>query len=156
KDQYDITALSWSTREKKPAYEAVMKALLAAGAKPNYQAIVGAARHGSPAMIEMLAAAGADVNEVSRWGTALILAAHSKRADTTEVLLRVGADPRLRVPESHGNYPGKTALDVAKEMKAKKVIPILEAALAGQLPVAPPPKQLDDVPKLWQRIEKAL
>src|SRR5262249_7311112 len=36
------------------------------------------------------------------------------------------------------------------------VIPILEAALAGQLPVAPPPKQLDDVPKLWQRIEKAL
>jgi len=154
-DQYDVTALSRSTGEKKPAYEAVMKVLLAAGARPNYQALVGAARNGSPAMIEMLAAAGADVNEISRWETALILAAHSKRADTTEALLRVGADPRLRVPDSHGNYPGKTALDVAKEMKARKVIPILEGALAGRLPTAPPPKPLDDVPTLWKRVEKA-
>lgn len=152
----DVTPLSHATGEKKPAHEAVVKALLAAGAKPNYQALVGAARHGSAAMIELLAAAGADVNEVSRWGTALILAAHEKRVDTAEALLRVGADPNLRVPDTHGNYPGQTALDVAKKVKAKKVLSVLEAALAGQPPVAPPPKPLDDVPKLWKRIERAL
>lgn len=155
-DGYDTTPLSWSASEKKPAYETVMKELLAAGAKSNYQALVSAARHGSPAMIELLAASGADLNEVSRWGTALVLAAHEKRADTTEALLRVGADPRLRIPDTHRNYPGQTALDVAKKAKASKVIALLEVALAGQRSVAPPPKPVDDVPTLWKRIEKAL
>jgi len=155
-DKYDITPLSASTSEKKPAYEAVMKVLLAAGAKSNYQALVGAARCGSPAMIEMLAASGADLNEVSRWGTALVLAAHEKRVDTTEALVRVGADPHLRLPNTHPNYPGQTALDVAKKAKASKVITILEAALGGHRPAAETPKSLDDIPKLWKRVEKAL
>lgn len=152
----DVTPLSCATWEKKPAHEAVMKVLLAAGAKPNYQALVGAARSGSPAMIEMLAKAGADVNEVSRWGTALLLAVHEKRADTTEALLRVGADPNLRVPDSHRNYPGQSALDVARQAKAKRVIPILEAAVAGRPPTAPSPKPLGDVPTLWKRIDRSL
>ena len=155
-DEYHITALSWSTKEKKPAYEAVMKALLAAGAKSNYQALVGAARTGSVAMIKMLAASGADVNEVSRWGTALILATQEKRVDSTEALLRAGADPHLRLPDTHRNFPSQTALDVAKKEKAKKVIPILEAALAGKVLPPPAPKPLDNVPKLWKRIEYAL
>lgn len=154
--EHDVTPLSYSTSEKKPAHEGVMKALLAAGAKSNYQALVGAARRGSPAMIELLAAAGADVNEVSRWGTALVLAVHEKRVDATEALLRVGADPHLRIPDTHRNYPGQTALDVAKQERAKKIIPILEAAMAGRRLAPPPPKPLDDVPKLWKRLEKAL
>jgi cell wall assembly regulator SMI1 len=45
---------------------------------------------------------------------------------------------------------------VAKKAKAKKVISVLEAALAGQRPAAPSPLPLDDVPTLWKRIEKAL
>lgn len=134
---YDTTALSSATRSKKPAYEAVMKRLLAAGAKSNYQALVGAARSGSPAMIAMLAASGADVNEVSRWGTALILAVAEKREDTAAALLAAGADPALRVPDDHRNYPGKTAFDVAKQYKAKKLIPLLEAALATGSPAMP-------------------
>jgi cell wall assembly regulator SMI1 len=133
-----------------------MKELLAAGAKSNYQALVGAARQGSPQMIEMLAASGADVNEVSRWGTALILAAHSKRVDTTEALLRVGADPHLRLPADHRNYPGQSALDVAKKEKASKVVAILEAALSGRGLTAGPPELTDDVPALWKRIDTAL
>ncbi len=120
-DKYDSTPLSWSILEKKPGHETVMKALLAAGAKSNYQALVGAARTGSPAMIEMLAASGADVNEVSRWGTALVLAAHEKRVDTTESLLRVGADPHLRIPDTHRNYPNQCALDVAKKRKRQRL-----------------------------------
>ena len=155
-EKHNTTPLSNSTWYNKPANEAVMKALLAAGAKSNYQALVGAARKGSPAMIEMLAASGADVNEISRWGTALILAASSKRDDTATALLRAGADPHLRLPDTHPNFPGQTALDVAKKEKAKKVIAILEAALAGKVLPAPAPKPLDNVPKLWKRIEKAL
>ena len=156
KDKYDVTPLSNSTWEKKPSYEAVMKELLAAGAKSNYQALVGAARQGSPAMIEMLAASGADLNEVSRWGTALVLAAHRKRADTTEALLRVGADPHLRLPTDHRNYPAQSALDVAKKEKASKVVAILEAALSGRCPSAAPPKPTAGVPALWKRIDKVL
>ncbi len=156
KDKDGVTPLSKSTREKKPGHEAVMKELLAAGAKSNDQALVGAARTGSPAMIEMLAASGADVNEISRWGTALILAAQSKRVDTTEALLRVGADPHLRLPADHRNYPGQTALDVAKKEKASKVVSVLEAALAGKRPTAAPVKLADDVPTLWKRVGKAL
>ena len=132
-DKSNITPLSDSTWENKPAHEAVMKVLLAAGAKSNDQALVGAALQGSPAMVEMLAAAGADVNEVSGWGTALIVAASSKRDDTVAALLRAGADPHLRLPDTHRNFPGQTALDVAKKEKAKKVIAILEAALAGKV-----------------------
>lgn len=156
KDKYDITPLSCATCDKKPGHEAVMKELLSAGAKSNYQAMVGASRSGSPAMIEMLAAAGADVNEVSRWGTALILAAHDKRTDTTEALLRAGADPHLRLPADHRNYPGLSALDVARRERASKVIPVLEAALAGKPPPIAAPKQIADVPALWKRIEKFL
>jgi cell wall assembly regulator SMI1 len=155
-NESDVTPLSYASSDKQPAHEAVVKALLAAGARPNYQALVGAARHGSPAIIEMLAAAGADLNEVSRWGTALILAVHEKRSDTAEALLRLGADPNIRVPDTHRNYRGQTALDVARQTKAKKIIPILEAAVAGVPLAAPPPKPLDDVPRLWKRIEKAL
>lgn len=155
-NEYDMTPLSYATGEKRPAHEAVVKALLAAGARPNYQALVGAARHGSPAMIALLAEAGADVNEVSRWGTALVLAADEKRSDTVEALLRAGADPHLRLLDTHRNYPGLTALDVARRAKAKKVIAMLEVALAGQHPAAPPSAPPEDVPKLWKRIHKAL
>ena len=153
---WGVGPLSHATYEKKPAHEAVVKALLAAGATPTYRALVGAARHGRRAMIGMRVAAGADVSEVSSWGTALTLADHEKRVGTTEALLRAGADPHLRVPDTHRSYPGQTALDVAKAAKAKKVIPILEAALAGQKPAAPLSPPDDDVPKLWKRIEKAL
>jgi cell wall assembly regulator SMI1/ankyrin repeat protein len=154
--EWGSTPLSHATGEKKPAHEAVTKTLLAAGAKPNSQALVWAARRGSPAMIDMLAAAGADLDEVSSWGTALIVAVAEKRVDTTEALLRLGADPNVRAPDSHRTYPGQTALDVAQAAKAKKLIPILEAVLAGKRPAAPAPKPLDEIPKLWKRIEKAL
>ncbi len=152
----DVTALSCATGDKKPAHEAVVEYLLGAGAKPNYQALVGAARNGTPAMIEMLVAAGADVDEVSRWGTALVCAADKNREDSVETLLRGGADPHLRIPDTHKNFPGQTALDAAKKAKAKKVIPILEGALAGSVSIAPEPKPLDGVPKLWKRLDKAL
>jgi ankyrin repeat protein len=128
----DVTPLSFATGNKTLVHRAVTKALLKAGAQPTYQALIAAARHGSPEMIEMLAKAGADLNEVSRWGTALILAVHEKRVDTTGALLKSGADPNLRLPLTHGNYPGQTALDVAKQAKAKKVLPLLEAAAGKQ------------------------
>ena len=122
----DVTPLGYATGDRKPAHESVVKALLAAGAKSNYQTLVGAARTGSPAMIEMLAASGAALDEVSRWGTALVLAAQSKRADTTEALLRAGADPHLRLPADHRNFAKRTfeqvrAFDPIDEFGVKNV-----------------------------------
>jgi cell wall assembly regulator SMI1 len=156
KNSADVTPLTHAARDKKPAHEAVMKALLAAGAKPNYQALVSAATWGSPAMIDMLVAAGADVQEISRHGTALLRAAYSKRDDTAAALLRAGADPALRIPDSHRKEAGKTAMDAAKKEKAKKVIALLEAALKGAAVPAAVPKAPADVTALWKQIEKAL
>src|SRR5262245_2263064 len=60
---------------KTAAYEGVVRELLAAGAKPDALALANAASSGSLAMVRMLVAAGADVNAVSRFGTALHQAA---------------------------------------------------------------------------------
>jgi ankyrin repeat protein len=129
---------------KKAANEDVVRELLAAGAKPDAEALVAAGRYGSPEMVRLLIAAGATVNEVSRWGTALHFAVDEKRADTTEALLAVGADPTFRLPEGSQNwsrhYAGKSALDLARERKLKKLIPLLEAAAAGQRPAVNPRK----------------
>lgn len=141
---------------KAPAFEKVVAELLAVGAKPNPECLIWAARYGSPNMVKMLADAGADVNVAGRWGVPpLHLAAGENRPDMVVALLNLGADPHFRAPADNRNHPGQTALDVAKENKRRKVLPLLEAAAAGQKPKAakPKPASIDDV---WDRLEAAL
>jgi cell wall assembly regulator SMI1 len=110
-------------------------------------------------MVRMLVAAGADVNEVSRWGTALHLAVDNKRPDTTEALLAAGADPTMKLPADRRTYPGMSALDLAQTKKLNRLIPMLQAAADGHRPeptvksfVAATPS----VPGTWKRLKKAL
>jgi cell wall assembly regulator SMI1 len=107
----------------------------------------------------MLVEAGADVNEVSRWGTALHLAVDGKRVDTVEVLLAAGADPMLTLPKNRGTYPGISPLDLARARKLKRLIMMLEAAASGRRPV-PSPKAVvaapPNVPGAWKRLKKSL
>jgi cell wall assembly regulator SMI1/ankyrin repeat protein len=141
------------------AYERLVARLLAAGAKPDAEALVAAARRGSPQVVRMLVEAGADANEVSRWGTALHLAVSGKRTDTAEALLAAGADPTLRLSEDRKTYAGTTPVELARAMKLKKLVTMLETAAGGLRP-APSPKAAvvapPDVPGAWKRLKKAL
>lgn len=143
---------------KAPAFEKVVAELIAAGAKPNPECLIWAARRGSPNMVKLLADAGADVNTIGRWGVpALHLAADENRPEMVETLLKLGAVPHFRAPADNRSYAGQTALDVAKANKRRKVLPLLEAAEAGKKPAAAKPKpttaSIDDV---WDRLENAL
>jgi ankyrin repeat protein len=116
----------------------IAKALIAAGADVNATDNLRiASRSASPEIVKALITAGAKVNVVMPGGTPLIEAAAENRADNVTVLLENGVNVNLRLPADHENaqLAGKTALDVARERKAKKVIPLLEAAAAS-----PPPQ----------------
>lgn len=142
---------------KTPAFVKVVAELLAAGAKPNPECLVWAARRGSPNMVNKLVAAGADVNAIGRWGVPpLVLAADENRPDIVEPLLKLGADPHFRAPAGNRSYPGQTALDVATANKRRKVIPLLEAAVAGRKPTATNPQPVRTIDEVWDRLEKAL
>jgi cell wall assembly regulator SMI1 len=159
KDQYGITALAcagWGG--KTSAHERVMRELIANGARPDAEALTAAARHGSPEMVWMLVDSGANVNEISRWGTALHLAVDEKRTDTVEALLAAGADPTFQLPRDARNYGGKTALDLARQKKLKKIILLLEAA-AGHRPVPPasrPETTPTSIADVWKQLEITL
>ena len=159
RSQHGITALAcagWGG--KSSAYGRVMRELIAAGAKPDAEALTAAARHGSPEMVQVLVDAGANVHEVSRWGTALHLAVDEKRADTVGALLGAGADPAFRLPADAKNYGGMTALELARQKKSKKMTTLLEWPV-GRRP-APAASTLETVPTsmkdVWKRLELAL
>jgi cell wall assembly regulator SMI1 len=135
RDHKARTALLDAVGDRKKANLEIVEALIAAGADVNAvgkaaTVLMLASWSGSPAMVEALITAGADVNATARLGTALIVAAKENRADNLAVLLENGADAGFRLPADFENtdLAGKTALDVARETKAKKIIPLLEAA----------------------------
>ena len=86
----------------------------------------------------------------------MIQAAQDNRADNVATLLEKGADANFRLPADFENadLAGKTALDVARDKKAKKVIPLLEAAPVQAVAAKTPKKQKKvSVAASWKRIE---
>jgi len=156
--EHGLTALaSAAWGGKTSAYEQVMQELLAHGARPDAEALTAAGRKGSAEMVKLLVEAGADVNEVSRWGTALHLAVDEGRADTVAALLAAGADPDLRLPVEAKNYGGKTALELSREKKRRQIEPLLEAARAGALSASPEPRETTaPLAEVLRRLEAAL
>jgi cell wall assembly regulator SMI1/ankyrin repeat protein len=142
---------------KTSAHAKVMREQIAAGAKPAAESLTAAARRGSPEMVRLLIDAGANVHEISRWGTTLHLAVDENRADTVTALLEAGADPAFRLPADAKEYGGTTALELARKKKLKKILALLEAPPADRpapresIPEAPP-----DVGTVWKRLEAAL
>jgi len=163
-DKHGITALVEAVGVSSPPSAAhdVVQALLGAGAKLKFNVLMKAAKNCSPETIKALIAAGAEVNAVTpKWQTPLTWAVMEKRADNVVALLEAGADPNLRNSPDCGSksVAGKSALEIAQELKLKKIIPLLEAAASGK----PVPRAGDkkpatraDVPSLWRRIEQAL
>jgi cell wall assembly regulator SMI1/ankyrin repeat protein len=166
RDKKLFTALMEAVGERKKANLEMVQTLIAAGADVNAAGKVAtvlmhASRDGSPAMVKALIAAGADVNATARFGTALMMAAEENRADNVAILLENGADAGFRLPADFENQDlvGKTALDVAREHKAKKVIALLEAAESQKGRPGPGAKNTPakgkkvSVADCWQRID---
>lgn len=171
----DVHARNWL--EQIPLHEAVkgktkvdldiVKLLIAAGSDVNAAnrgggtVLMTACDRSSPAIVQALIDAGANVNAVTRQGTALAVAAENNRADIAAVLLENGADAAFRFAADFKscatiNFAGKTALDVAREKKARKVIPLLEAAAAGRRPAPLATGKAVAPGKSWRKIKKWL
>jgi len=128
KDGEEETALSKACLSKTRAHDDIVNELLAAGAQPGVDDLTMACEQGSPAMVRALIAAGAEVGGINRWGdTALHKAVDYGSLAVVEALLAAGAEPTFRLSQMSRNYPGQTALDLARQNKAKKLIPLLES-----------------------------
>lgn len=117
----------------------VVKVLLEAGANPKFvfhsqngravdDVLMRVSKCASCAVIKLLIEAGASVNKQHAFGTALTAAASENRADVVDLLIQHGADPSLGVPDDpdlNGDEAGKTALEIARAKKFKKVIKVL-------------------------------
>jgi ankyrin repeat protein len=127
-DSEGETALSKACISKSKSHEKIVCALLAAGARPAADDLTLACEQGSPATVRALIAAGAEVHAINRWGdTALHKAVDYGNVPMVEALLAAGADPGFRLGRKSSNYPGQTALDVARDQGAMKLLGLLES-----------------------------
>lgn len=156
KDSNSMSALGIACSSgKTAAYAKVVGALLAAGAKPDAEALAFASGDNSTEIVRLLLAAGADVNAPARFGTPLHFAVNDNCEGTTRILLEAGANPNLRLPANHRTYPGQSPLDVARENKHKKLIALLEIpSSAKQKRVTRAAAvSVTNLPGAWKRLE---
>jgi cell wall assembly regulator SMI1 len=141
-----------------------LEALLAAGADVNatLTALDGtltgtplthAANLGNVEAVCALVAAGAQVDTVTLFGTALTRAAEEGHEEIVKILLGAGADRDLRVPDLPnrlGKSAGKSALELARQKKRRRIVALLEGPHAGT------PEPAPEVAAAWQRLEAIL
>src|SRR5262249_43545755 len=125
------------------------------------------------------------LNEIRSFGSPLKYAINEGRVEVVAVMLRAGADPHMRFPETYpganervwkSDCAGKNALDAVNHWMTwtkepakvkEKIKQLIEDDIAGKLrerereaPRAavkqPPTAGAADVPALWKRIKKAL
>jgi len=80
--------------------------------------------------VRVLLDAGADVNAVRPRGTALLVAIEENKPETIALLLERGARLAIRTP-AKSNHPNVTPLELARKLKRRKIVAVLEAASAG-------------------------
>lgn len=163
-DGTKITALEEIVREKGAGGPEATQALIAAGADVNHRGAWSAPRvlhlacgdHGDPAIVQLLIKHGADLqSDPLGFGTPLHAAVRSNRPDLVQVLLDAGADLAavgLPQPGREDEEAGLTPLELARLVKARKVIPVLEAAAKGGKPPAKKAAKVPTVAASWQRI----
>ena len=74
---------------------------------------------------EKLLAAGADVNAVTRQGTALHLAVETNQPRFVKLFLDRGVDTSIKAPGNNPDYPGLTAIEAAEKSKKRSLIDLL-------------------------------
>ncbi len=152
---FGFTPLQEAVRERTADHLELTRALIEAGANVSsgrfFSVLMIACRGGSPAIVETLLEAGAEVNAVLPRGTALSEAVEHNRPDNVAVLLARGADPALRTPAG-AKHAGLTPLELARKLRHRKVIALLEQAAGVTSPASgrqPPPPSVGTA---WQAI----
>lgn len=161
RDKDGCTPLMEAVKDRTKERLEIVKLLIKAGADVNavmtnraIDVLVSAARDSSPAVLEQLLKAGANVNSCPIMGTGLIVAVEENRPDNVEVLLAHGADASMRIAADSGyDFRGLTALEFAKAKKLKKIVALLEGGgkiAAAKGATAP------SVAESWKAIKSAL
>jgi ankyrin repeat protein len=109
------------------SHTAVVRELLATGARPDAQTLLYAAWNGNPEIVGLLLAAGVGPNEPSRLGLPLQWAVGMGQFANAEVLLGAGADPTLHPPTNYGHFSAQSALELARESGNPAVLTMLTA-----------------------------
>jgi cell wall assembly regulator SMI1 len=151
------TALAAAVGERSAKHLQIVEALLAAGADPSFGAfstvLMRASCSASPAIVKALLEAGANVNAITRLGSALTMAIATNRADNAAVLIEAGADRHARLPaDADEEVAGTTPLAYATKKKAKKILALLGGAPAATTKRAAPANPA----AVWKRIEACL
>lgn len=134
----NTTALLNAAGQCSPEHEEIVQLLLKAKARVDVgdesSPLIDAADGGTPGMLRLLLAAGAKVNEVKPWGTALIRAVKKDQVESVKVLLDGGADPNLCVPQDciDDEVAGMTPIALARKYQARKLLSLLEGGQAGK------------------------
>ena len=116
----------------------IAELLIDAGADPN---LLGRSRDGAPAttplhkaayagnvpMVQLLVERGANVNQQTVWGTAILKAIEHGKAKVVELLLEAGADTSLRADADPklGPVAGLDALEAAEKFRKPAIVKLL-------------------------------
>ncbi len=151
----------------KPSHVVILKRLLANGADPNLMsrafdgtssatALSTASSRGNTEGVRILIDAGADINVILPWGTALAQAVEEREFEIAKLLLENGADLSL-ASEVYDGIPmsGKTPMEIATQMKNARMIKLLsEYDTTASVPITAPAHE--SVSDVVTRIKKAV
>jgi cell wall assembly regulator SMI1 len=141
----------------------IVRLLVKASADVNagvfYTMLMLASGRGSPAIVKELIAAGANINQCTNLGTALVAAVDSNRPHVVALLLDAGADPWIAVPVDSNakEYRGKTPLEIAWTNGQPTIRRVLEERMGLREPSVRAPIDSfgpDSVRRSWERIEE--
>ena len=151
-----------STRS--PQHLEVLRLLIASGANIDIESksklgdatstpLIEASRTGNLEAVRELLLAGANVNKVVTFGTALIRAAEEGHENVVRVLLHSGADPSIRVPDNPrlGEVSGKTALELGALKGYSRIAALLSPEGAEHKKLEP-----QSMADAWRRLEATL
>ena len=162
RDEYGFDALMSAIQSRHADSIAIMKELIAAGSDVNYQTKSGrtplmvVGHYGSAECVKFLLKQGANPKCETKDGTPLVWAAMNNNFEVIPILIKAGVNPKWKFGSREQEHiRGKTALDLARYYKSRRVIPLLETVEKGGT-LSTSKIKVGTVVQSWKKIEKWL